>query len=115
MYLSICDIDVARPYLRSPTACSRGYQTQALRRPICSPGRSVRVAVMRVGEVRVAVRERLMPMPMRMLARARAVPMVVMLIMLMRVFMLQRLMAVGMGMALGNVQPDARRHEPSSR
>ena len=70
--------------------------------------------MMRVREVRMAVRKRLMTVPMTMRATGRrplVVRMLVMGIMEVRVRMFHRLVGVRVPMLLGQVQPDAQGHQ----
>ena len=76
------------------------------------------MAVVRVREVRVAVLNRLMAVPMRVLAlegRLMRVQVVAVIgRMRVQVRVLQHLMAMRVGMVLGQVQPDTERHQQDS-
>ncbi len=69
------------------------------------------VAMMRVGEMRVPMNHRLVPVRMHMCAQRLVTVMPVMVVMLVGMLVLQGIVPVVVLVALGQVQPDADAHQ----
>ena len=75
----------------------------------------VLVAVVRIGEMRMAVLQRFMPVPMRELALEHGLMRMLVVTVIgwmgVQVLVLQHFMAMRVGVVFGQVQPDAERHQ----